>query len=518
MNTVLEGAARMVRASLVVVVASAASTMSQPAASTEPAVVPMAAINPYPRGRWRLANPESLGTTVVWLSHILVRSAESEVGETLLGAPDWRPLVHAPERSRGVALDLATKLQREASRDPTAFAKLARVHSEDDTTRDAGGSLGGVLASQFLPEPRLLDVVQALRPGEVSAVVGSRFGFHVFQRHNPPALVTLAGKRIVVGYDGAPWLDARKDRPTPRRTRGEAFAIAHELSSSATVENFALLVDQYSDHRDVAEGGDIGVWTSWDPTHLPRELEVLSRTDLGQVTSPIDSASGVEVLLRADDRAPADYRMESVEVRFSNDGLRLSEERAQAIAEEVALETRDWAPILYRYQAIHCCRGVRRWRRGERDPRLERVIDDMEVGAVSAPLRVDDAFVLIKKLDISGALTRPNLRNLPSPDSPDFDYVLDHTSGALLARYTRGFGEKGSSLLRLPQGTRDEFLAIHTDLARALAEGGDEAPARRRKFAVALSKLRGLLGEERFARYWRWVNDVVTTAVIQNQF
>ena len=59
-----------------------------------------------------------------------------------------------------------------------AFEALAREHSQDGSAQ-AGGDLGWVNPGQFVPE--FEEVMDALKPGEMSAPVVSRFGVHLIR-------------------------------------------------------------------------------------------------------------------------------------------------------------------------------------------------------------------------------------------------------------------------------------------------------------------------------------------------
>jgi peptidyl-prolyl cis-trans isomerase SurA len=99
--------------------------------------------------------------------HILVRY------EGAANAPD------DVKRTKDEARALAEKLRGDAAAPGSDFAALAREHSEDGSA-EKGGDLGTVGRGLFVPPYE--EAAFALASGEVSAVVESKFGFHVIQR------------------------------------------------------------------------------------------------------------------------------------------------------------------------------------------------------------------------------------------------------------------------------------------------------------------------------------------------
>ena len=59
------------------------------------------------------------------------------------------------------------------------FAALARSHSKDKLSASKGGDLGWVNPGDLVP--RFEEAMNNLRPGEISPVVESRFGFHIIE-------------------------------------------------------------------------------------------------------------------------------------------------------------------------------------------------------------------------------------------------------------------------------------------------------------------------------------------------
>jgi hypothetical protein len=135
----------------------------------------------------------------------------------------------------------------------------------------------------------------------VSRVVATRYGFHVFYRRRPPSEAVVTGGHIIIGHDDARWLHRFVARgAVPARSRAQALALADELYTAlrAAPERFDALVAERSEHRDAAWGGDIGTWSTRERTALPREVERLSQLEVGEVSAPMESLFGIELLVR----------------------------------------------------------------------------------------------------------------------------------------------------------------------------------------------------------------------------
>ena len=103
-------------------------------------------------------------------SHILIRYAGA-----LRTTPDIT-------RSKADAQKLATEVAKKASQPDADFAVLANEYTEDPSGKGRGGKLGTFPKGRMVPE--FDKPLFALRPGEVSGVIETPFGFHIIYREN----------------------------------------------------------------------------------------------------------------------------------------------------------------------------------------------------------------------------------------------------------------------------------------------------------------------------------------------
>ncbi len=103
------------------------------------------------------------------------------------GAPEERRAAHiligvaaaAPQAEQDAAKAKAEKLLQQARKNPAGFAELAKANSEDPGSAETGGDLGffgrGMMVKPFE------DAAYALKPGEISGLVRSDFGYHIIK-------------------------------------------------------------------------------------------------------------------------------------------------------------------------------------------------------------------------------------------------------------------------------------------------------------------------------------------------
>ena len=463
----------------------------------------------YPLGRWRLVPRRELTRVVLFASHILVRHSEVERTIAPLTLGRWERLAAPPRRSRKQALELATVIERKARSHPERFHDLAATYSEDPVTRSDGGRLGAVRASEFLPFPEILDAFAALEPGQASRVIETEFGFHVFLREEPPSPTELSGRRLVIGYDGAAWLDFARRPGWKRmpRTRAAAYQLAREVADQArrSPEDFDRLVRAHSEHSDAQRGGDIGVWSNQEPTHLTRELLALEQLPLGGISAPIDTYLGFQVVIRDPVRPRTRYAMAAIELGYdptAPESTPRSRRRVQENAVAIARELRGDPTQFARYQSTYGSSEVEQWSRGRGPVGIADVLDRLEVGETApTATEVDSAFLIPRRVDpaVLGSPPIP-LLELPNPGPLEVLGLLRTGQPGVVARFCREVGRTAGEKLGLRGLRLEQFAAQHAAWADAY-EGATGAVQRAEVTESALDELRGLLGHEAYARY-----------------
>jgi PPIC-type PPIASE domain len=348
------------------------------------------------------------------VSHILISHRDARP-DHFLRPGHWAPDEQA-SRSRAEAEVLAQTVAAKARAHPETFDALAAKYSDDEVTRRTGGSLGGRPATQ-LPGA-FLDALSVLGPGDLSRVVETSLGFHILLRRSPPPGEDVAGRHVVVRYAGTE--AASDDAAGGERTRNDARKIANSITEEARAGvPFASLVDRYSEHADRALHGELGVWSNLAPADHWSEVETLSRLTIGEISTPIDSVWGFQVLEREEPGARPRYAAAAIRLRFDAErsgGDPRSKETVYAEAQTLARKLHDAPSELSaaaeRYGGPH----VEQWEFGHGNPQVTMALDELREGEVAArPMAVPHSFIVLMRLN-------PAL--LPNPQPPTGPYAL----------------------------------------------------------------------------------------------
>jgi hypothetical protein len=408
-----------------------------------------------------------------------------------------------PGRTRDQALLLAQQVAAEAARDPGAFAELARRYSEDLPSRDEGGALGSLSASQLSSWPQVLDAFASMRPGQTSNVVETRYGFHIFRRREPPPEQLLSGSHIVIGHDRADWLKVQARGPLPSRSREEALALATDLYQllQAYPERFSDLVERYSEHRDAVLQGDFGSWSTREPNPFPLRMRRLEQLAVGEVGAPVESHLGFEIVLRTEERPREQYAARVARLPFNDaapDDADDSLARVRARADALALS---YASEPQRFNAPgELPANLLQWRSGRGVPAVERQLQGLELGMVSASsVQAEFAFQIFQRIAPEPAVPHYETE-LPVPARPDVAYHASQMAPAALRELLLESGRLAASELASASPVQLKRLRkLHERASFPVTSEPSEVGAALER---VLEQTRTLLGPEGYGRYF----------------
>lgn len=472
---------------------------SSPSSSPAPPLV-----MPYPRAAWRLANDDDLARVVLWFSHILVRHAGSR-NEVPFVLGYWSSTPPPTTRTRDEALALAQQLAAQASEQPGRFAELARQYSEDLPSRDEGGALGGYKATVLRMWPQILDALAALKAGQSSQVVETKYGFHILYRSAPPPELVMGGSHIVIGHDNAPWLAVYASAQPPKRTREEALQLANDVYRLARAQpsRFAELARKYSEHNDAVAGGDFGEWSTREFSPFSPRSKRLSELQVGEVGAPIETHLGFEIVLRTPVRPRKQYRAHLLIFPFDelSDSAPTQDtpERARAWGlAEAAVRALARAPA--RLQDWDAGHSVLQWEEGKELAPLTDQLAQLQPGQITRkPVISEYGFVIAQRLPPDPVHRVEPEIDLPAPEQPDLAKFFETISAANARKFLPRFAARAQQELALTEPAFEQLRALH-DVSNRIS---DDTPDRLLMPVVnsVLADTRRLLGEDAYGRY-----------------
>jgi parvulin-like peptidyl-prolyl isomerase len=470
----------------------------------------LAPVSAYAPARWRLANPVELGNVVLWVSHILVRHRDVRNADPAFSMADWHSESPGGDRSRAEALARARDLREQVAKEPARFAEVAMRHSEDVATRSLGGSLGGIQATQLELWSNVLDALAATPPGQVSQVIETAYGFHILQRRPPPPEDTVSGAHIVIAHEEAGWISVLERGETPPRSRAEASALATELYEKARAkpEEFSKLVEEYSEHRDALRSGDMGAWSTREPTYYPREVEILAQLRVGEVAPPLDSPVGFQIIRRTPNRPRERYAMAPIRLYFKSlFSAPEPESRGLILAKatELSRQVRRAPSRFAELQREHCCTYVEDWLDGRGSPALTNELSELKVGEIARePVRSEFSYVIAKRVAAPTPVSIPTRYELPEPDAPNIRAFVGPREDRFLKEQAQRLGEEVVASLPMPAPIAKQVVELHGGPGRF--EGLSTTQLRIQAFDSLLEEMKAVLDPEKYSRYLELVN------------
>jgi peptidyl-prolyl cis-trans isomerase SurA len=166
------------------------------------------------------------------------------------------------------------------------FAQLASLYSDDPTGKE-GGDLGFFRKGDMIP--KFEEVAFALKPGEISKVVETEFGYHIIKVEEKKDDLLHARHILIL---------VRPSQKDSLRTREPADSLYHQLLEGS---DFGELAKKFStDEESKKLGGELG----WYPVDqmTPEFREGVKDLQIGNVSPPLESQFGIHILKVLDRR------------------------------------------------------------------------------------------------------------------------------------------------------------------------------------------------------------------------
>ena len=238
------------------------------------------------------------------VSHILLRTQDQEIADV-------------QARAESIVAE---------ARGGADFGELARRHSEDEGTREAGGDLGQIARGQMVPE--FEGAAFALEQDEVSDPVTSMFGVHVIKATEKTGGTSQTLDEVRDGI-----VDLLQQESADARASALAQAMAAEVAEAADLEAAAARRGLQAQESGFAALGEpiLGLGFSSEVTTQAFQLAE------GQVAGPIPTPTGPAFVTVTGIQAPYVPPLEEVEARVRDDVIRrkafvMAQERADSVA------------------------------------------------------------------------------------------------------------------------------------------------------------------------------------------
>lgn len=199
------------------------------------------------------------------------------------------------------------------------FAELCRQYSEDPGSKDRGGELGFIQRGDFVPE--FEQAAFALKPGEFSDIVKTRFGYHIIQ------CIEKRGDKINVRHLLILLQPTKDDE---KLAYEKALKIRKMLDEPGA--DFAEIAKKYSDDETSRDqGGHLGLFEveNLQEKEFRNTIESL---EVGEISQPFKTRFGWHIL-------KLNARHEARKLSLEKDWDRL---RAEALTRKQYREFEKW--------------------------------------------------------------------------------------------------------------------------------------------------------------------------------
>ncbi len=191
--------------------------------------------------------------------------------------------VKSGEKARMTAMERAIQIRKKLL-EGGDFAEMAKEFSDDEGSAARGGDLGYMSRDDFVRE--YAEAAYNLKPGEISDIVESRFGFHIIQ------LVDKRGDKIHTRHILVAIKPTKEDEIAAAEKIKEIY---RQLKDGA---DFNEMVLKYSDDASTRQdGGHLGRFEVNQLKNMAKEFVfALNGVEVGQISEPVRTQYGFHIL------------------------------------------------------------------------------------------------------------------------------------------------------------------------------------------------------------------------------
>ena len=305
-------------------------------------------------------------------------------------------LIRVPDPDQEATFERKARRILKQARSGKDFAQLARRHSEDNATAQAGGDLGFFGRGKMVPQ--FEKAVFSLQPGQISDLVRSAFGFHIIEVIEAPHLDENQ-RRPIAEFQLRQELASKQAEDASQR-------IARQLKRGASFEELAQDYD-----LEIQESDYFSLTDPLSDLNVPRDFnrQVFDLTQ-GQATDPY-LASGTYLVARVlDIQSARAAQFEDVLNRVRED---YRSDKGETLAREAAFEFSRTARQGNRFEELSKKKRLRLtttdfFKKGSTiddtlkfSPLVHDRAFKMDLGEISPPIRVAGKQIVFQVLEKS---------------------------------------------------------------------------------------------------------------------
>lgn len=237
----------------------------------------------------------------------LLEFKEQDTAKRELTAEEKQSMEEFNKEAENKAIDVLSKVVSGGD-----FAALAKEFSQDPDTKENGGDLGWLTASD---NAFAVNSVKDFEKGETSKeLIEASNGYEIFklndkrQKTNPfdetKTEKEIKASHLLLCYEGIEGCESGL-------TKDEAYSKIKELKEKATPANFSSLVKENSTEPGAKEsGGDLG-WFGMGKMVKPFEDAVMSQAK-GTISFVVESEFGYHLIYKQDEREISEYNISHI--------------------------------------------------------------------------------------------------------------------------------------------------------------------------------------------------------------